>query len=1128
MSKPKAGNIERLPKAGNIEVPLLERLLSNSAFADAKHDFKGDAPSNTEQVVAYEKGLYTKELKGFENMDEAQCLQSVVKNSNYEPILSANSNKDFCHVSPHEVVTKNDNNYTVYYADVKWTSDMKKNYYASASDSFKEDVKRFNKQKNVLRQISIEAKEKETKSNKKGYIQDLKDKVNSILNLAAAEPVEPLDDREEIDAPMFYSMMNLDVTQTIAIVVDAASIGLIQILSTGTFIGVRPTVYYIFGPEVENDPATKKHPSSPDFKNPATYAQGVIFIPCVSLNPSDFVYCYEYVPNSELYLDKFFTNFKFELSELKETPKGKIIEYTTDLTIKSFEGGKVKFIDESVDSKSKNDITFLTKIINALKNSNGEENEFKYAISFLKKMSGDWLQVLLTLAVTNRTRGFTPYKIEPGLARRPNITKNIDRVFFVTHDRIALAFALLMGVECLFTHHTPVQGNPSLHSAFLYSLTSQAAVDASILEKATIALNEDYYGAIVKLTTDINEYNENCDLVISANELKLTTDLDKYLKNMDEPEYMFLNQFDKCINKIFTSALEIVAIKKFLPDLKTSALNNIIQLNVDLQIKKTEFANTDVVKAKELLALNATLSTDIKNFEKILVSAKKMFENNESGEGLINAKQHLQEFTKTLVYNSAKKWTWDSIEVSNRSLSKLNNMTETVKFNADRNIFLYNIDAINDDHKQQIVNLFAKCYLYILKNTTDPNKFKIKIFKSLTITSVKPPTQHQFNKFKIMATSFCYEVFYNFGGFCGIEEENNPLQILEYCENIIAANSVVAMWEYIKTAEAMEPVSLINKLSDQIGEPLLFKEMNEFDSTTGTINPLDNEVDGVDEGAADVSNQAITSAAAAEPPLKKTTSKHIKTDMKCSSVSIACKMLTSRLFAGRGEYMNTVPRRSFVGGAHDKMYFSPSLPIQILLFQLSKTLKNENYYESGDLELVLQYYDFLLKMRKSLSEKNKGDSEKIGLGICEFFFINNSVSEKNKSPVSTKLINMSPKMLSLTGLLTTGFCGVLNETYFKDKESRKKIIEDPVFVEFIRSIDVPNCFKTQYDLVLGEIKYSEFVDAVSQSAREMYVTKTKSKTRTRKTSSIIKSRSKANPPQGKTRRKTQKISRINI
>jgi hypothetical protein len=225
---------------------------------------------------------------------------------------------------------------------------------------------------------------------------------------------------------------------------------------------------------------------------------------------------------------------------------------------------------------------------------------------------------------------------------------------------------------------------------------------------------------------------------------------------------------------------------------------------------------------------------------------------------------------------------------------------------------------------------------------------------------------------------------------------------------------------------------------------------------------------------------------------------------------VACKLLTSRLFSGRGI-------AGMHGGAlRGEMRYSPSLPIQILLFQLSKTLKNENYYESGDFELVLQYYDFLLRMRNSLSEKNKDEAKKIGLGIREFFFINNSVSEKNKSMVSTKLFNMSSKMFSLTGLLTTGFCGILNETYFEDKESRKEIIEDPVFVEFINSIDVPNCFKTQYDLVLGEIKYSEFVDAVSKSAQEMYVTKTMSKSKT-KTKTKTKTRTKS--LQKKTRRK---------
>lgn len=1086
-----AAGIEQVQNYSNAESgDNMQHHLTIGARSDLHHDFNHNIPTQNIEIQAYNKGLFEiPDLNNFEHMNEKDFLSSVVTNENYEPINAANLNKDFCHVSTHKIQTVNDKNYTVKYADVKYNKDIKKLWKPESNQSghktFVDAVKELNDKKNENKKRKLE---NDATPKKKGFIQGLKNMINRVIDTSD----EPVDDREEIDAPMFYEMMGLNVNETIAIVVDAASIGLIEILSTGTFRGVRPTVYYIFGPEVENDPATKKHPSSPDFRK----TNGVNFIPCVSLNPSDFVYFYEYDPNSELYLDKFFTNFKFELSELKETPKGKIIEYTTDLTIKSFEGGKVKFIDESVDSKSKNDITFLTKIINALKTTfnPGDKNEFQYAISFLKKMSGDWLQVLLTLAITNRTRGFTPY-INPANrmpnTHRENITKNIDRVFFVTHDRIALAFALLTGVECLFTHHTPVQGNPSLHSAFLYSLTSQAEVNTSILEKAYAVSreNKDYSGAIIKLERDIGVYNENYNTAIFGDKLVLDSYLKGYLSTVDT-EPMHVNSFDRYVNTIFTSALAIVATKKILPDLRNINTENIRTLHTDLQTKKSEFeVNLSIENAKELLELNVELTTEIENLSKIISNAQTFFVG-EGGDGMMNIKKYIAKFSKTLIYNAAVKWTWDSTEVSNRSLLRLNdNMNETVKFNADRNIFLYNLDSIDVEHKQEIVHLFARCFNYIWNNKYNNTKF---------VTETSPVTLLQFNKFKIMATSFCYEVFYNFGAF-GINNgfDYSPVKILEYCNYIIIANALVNEWS-------------------QITENVLLMEMNENNSG-GNKQILDDTI--TDFTVDDTESTVAMAASAVEPDPRRYKSSML--DMKCNSVSIACKLLTSRLFAGRGEYANITIRHG--GALQDKVHFSPSLPIQILLFQLSKTLKNENYYESGDLELVLQYYDFLLRMRKSLSEKNKGDSEKIGLGIRELFFINNSVSEKNKSQVSTRLFNMSPKMLSLTGLLTTGFCGVLNETYFKDKESRKEIIEDPVFVEFIQSIDVPSCFKTQYDLVLGEIKYSEFVDAVSQSAREMYVTKSKSKTR-KKMSSNIKSRqgkTQKNYQQGKSRKNYQ-------
>jgi hypothetical protein len=183
----------------------------------------------------------------------------------------------------------------------------------------------------------------------------------------------------------------------------------------------------------------------------------------------------------------------------------------------------------------------LTKIIDVLKNAltNSDEKKFKYAISFLKKMSGDWLQVLLTLAIDSRTRGFTPYT-----GARENVTAKIDRVFFVTHDQIALSFALLMGVECLFTHHGPVEGNPSLHSIFLYSLASEATVNESIIKKA-MALNPNYDEEIAAIATyERNAWENNTNDLIQPEEVA--------------KQRQHANQQPTMVNKIFKLATPLL------------------------------------------------------------------------------------------------------------------------------------------------------------------------------------------------------------------------------------------------------------------------------------------------------------------------------------------------------------------------------------------------------------------------------------------------------------------------------------------------------------------------------------------------------------------------------------------
>ena len=104
------------------------------------------------------------------------------------------------------------------------------------------------------------------------------------------------------------------------------------------------------------------------------------------------------------------------------------------------------------------------------------------------------------------------------------------------------------------------------------------------------------------------------------------------------------------------------------------------------------------------------------------------------------------------------------------------------------------------------------------------------------------------------------------------------------------------------------------------------------------------------------------------------------------------------------------------------------------------------------------------------------DKCEFALSIRDFFFINNVVSDKIKVK---KVPLLPPKILSFMGLLTTEFCGALNETYFGDLEDRRESINNPVFTSFITRAD----FTTPFDLVIDQIKYEDFVNAVSLSAR---------------------------------------------
>jgi len=731
----------------------LNQILSNLAIGDTSHDF---GYKNSEMNASIFKNSYNNGIPspGFDEINnEEVSLSSVIQSytksdttsraenltvntdGKYIPMASANLNLDRDVISSHSITTINNYEYSVNYSTVKTVGVM-----------------------------------------------------GSSLG------------SKEIDAVKFFENLDLNDDRNIAIVVDAASIGLIEILSSGSFEqGKRPNVYYIYGAEVVNDPATKKHPDSKDFIKKT----GVNFIPCISMNPSSFVYSYSFTDKPDIntiYLEQFFTNYKFDLSDTKSDVKGKSISYTTDLTVTSGSGVNT-FKNPLIDSKSKNDITFLSSILNQLMAAlTPPKNKFLFNSSLQQKRSGDWLQVLLCAGLRDKSRAFKAY--EKGVT---NLTGEIQRVFFVTHDRIALAFALLNGIDCIFTHH---HSQKHLHSAFIYKLKDpikqkQNKIDLANNYKSKI---DEIKIKITNLISKVRNYqNDLYDSYVNSKVNALNTMVSDYCNKFITIKESYSSEsiipfdvqynFNKVIQTIFSSALIIIFYKKYLPDL-SSQLNWLINIETNSFSEVNNLLNID--NSSEL----ATAPEEPINSNKIIQNYNELFDKitnienliNEANSGETSIQKNTNDFTKSLIYKSADGWNWDSGSLSRRDIPQLTNISDTKNYGSDRNIFLYNIGDIDNILKQQIVYLFKEYYDFILSKSevivpTNINKYFIQTKIVKGVNQRQTFGDMQFTKFKAVGLSFCVEVLISLGG-NGVNIDSvkqfTPKQIIDTIDSFLS------------------------------------------------------------------------------------------------------------------------------------------------------------------------------------------------------------------------------------------------------------------------------------------------------------------------------------------------------
>lgn len=682
-----------------------KNILATLSVGDSKHDFHYNMETLTSKGFkdAFNYGLPDNGGYNDDNiMDEEKCLSSVIRNytdksgeytNEYVPINVSNPKYITGTSSEHQITTINGKQFTVSYTDVK--------------------------PKTTVFGFGIPGK--------------------------------------EITADIFYKNLGLNNYQNIAIVVDAASIGLFEILSSGTKLDKN--VYYIYGPEVINDPATKKTPDSKVFKNGSVVGKiasnGVNLISCVPLiKNGELKFNYNFNPNessliSTPYLNQFYTKYNFILSDVKETIKGKSMEYITNLDIK----GAGSEINTLPNSKSKNDITYLENILKKFisyfsprPGNLTTDKKFLISSSLQQKRSGDWLQVLLCAALKDKIREFKEFN-----GGDENVVANIQEVFFVTHDRIALAFALLNGINCIFTHHN---GQQRFHSAFAFKLN-----DPVRQAEANLQISMNYQSQLENLTRRVRELREQIltyinniyDIKINRINFELRDGILSTIRRENTTPYN-ASLFVSDTIFFFTKALEIIFSKSLYPDLRRQK----IELdNLDTTMNQL-LSGTPEIVIKNYRYITST----IENIQSIFNKANSVNEKDYNNK--------LSDFKKSHIYKLAAKWTWD-VNINSREIANLSNPENGANYNLDRNMFLYNLNELDNDIKELLSFAYYQIYnkLYDLFMITTPANLNDN-FKNGASGAF---TERGFIKFKAVSLPFCIEVLLTLGGGEGLKAE---------------------------------------------------------------------------------------------------------------------------------------------------------------------------------------------------------------------------------------------------------------------------------------------------------------------------------------------------------------------
>ena len=297
------------------------------------------------------------------------------------------------------------------------------------------------------------------------------------------------------------------------------------------------TVGYMWSAATVNDPASKTDPSESVFENgyevkiqvheqmsgPMTFGAG-------PYSPTD-------------YTQNFMSKYNVELSGI-ETKGIFGKKKKTSASIKFQYGAQTAVISDSKGQNAKDQLKpFIRKIVDKIAYAGGEslkKLQFELATKWMQKRSGDWLQALHA-------------KLYRYLTFEPQVNPAVNP-FFVSHDQIAIAYALMMGIPSLYFFSYPSSGENRIDYIVVFDNRIQTPQQVEERTKFCVdRLNEtrdiretcNWYQRLLETrTTKLNQYfaaiNASLDELINNqyNVSSLETALRDVLK--DAMRYTFI------------------------------------------------------------------------------------------------------------------------------------------------------------------------------------------------------------------------------------------------------------------------------------------------------------------------------------------------------------------------------------------------------------------------------------------------------------------------------------------------------------------------------------------------------------------------------------------------------------